>query len=134
MSLPRFTLVTALVFLVADAIVIPLIMRPLFLGALGPQMLTELRLFPAGLFYLIHIGGLVFFAGLPALRGASHRLTFLNGAMLGLVTYSCYEMTSWTIMRDWTATLVIVDMAWGTLISGLAALAGAVVAAKPSTR
>jgi uncharacterized membrane protein len=77
------------------------------------------------LFYLIHIAGLVYFAGIPATQSGSAAMAALNGAVLGLVAYSCYEMTSWTIMRDWNAQLVLVDLTWGTVISGSAAWCGA---------
>jgi uncharacterized membrane protein len=127
MPVVLFTAVTALVLLVGDVFMIPLVMRPLFQSALGSQMLDALRLGPAALFYLIHTGGLVYFAGLPAMRGGTNTMAFINGAILGFVTYSCYEMTSWTIMRDWSVWLVVVDLAWGTCISGLATWLAALV-------
>ena len=117
--------VTALVFIGGDAIVIPNVMRPLFLSYLGPQMLDVLRLGPAALFYIIHIGGIAYFAVAPALKAQRARKAFVDGAILGLVAYSCYEMTSWTIMRDWHLNLVLIDTAWGTFISGFAAYCGA---------
>lgn len=122
--LASFCAVAALVLLAADALVIPLVMRPLFASTLGAAMLDDLRLGPAALFYIIHIGGLVWFAGVPALWDGSAKLALINGAVLGFVAYSCYEMTSWTIMRDWHAGLVVIDLTWGTLISGLSSLAG----------
>ena len=123
-ALVAFSAVSGFVFLAGDAIVIPLVMRPLFQAALGGTMLDTLRLGPAALFYVIHVGGLIWFAGLPALRAGSAKLSFINGAAWGLVAYSCYEMTSWTIMRDWHPGLVIADVTWGALISGLSALSG----------
>jgi uncharacterized membrane protein len=124
MRLALFTAVAAATFLGADAVVIPLVMRPLFKAALGDQMLDTLRLGPAALFYLVHIGGLAAIAGRSALADGPNA-AFRDGAILGLTAYSCYEMTSWTIMRDWSATLVVVDTAWGATISGVAAWAGA---------
>ncbi len=126
MPLFVFFAVTAFVFCIGDMFMIPLVMRPLFQSALGSRMLETLRPGPAVLFYLIHISGIVYFAGLPVTRGGGAMAAFLNGAVLGFVAYSCYEMTSWTIMRDWNGTLVLVDIVWGTLLSGTAAfLAGA---------
>jgi uncharacterized membrane protein len=104
------------------------VMRPLFLTHLGPLMQDSLRLVPAVLFYAIHIFGLVFLAGLPALRAGAPKIALINGAVLGLVAYSCYEMTSWTIMRDWHLNLVLVDVTWGTTISGVSAYCGARIA------
>jgi uncharacterized membrane protein len=129
-----FTAVTTLVFGFGDVIVISLVMQPLFKATLGNQMLESLRLAPAALFYIIHIGGLVYVAGLPVLRGGSAGRALADGAVVGCVAYSCYEMTSWTIMRDWTVTLVIVDLAWGTLVSGVSAWTGALALRAYQTR
>jgi uncharacterized membrane protein len=118
------TLATGLVFLTGDTIVIPNIMRPLFKHYLGEHMLDELRLVPAVLFYVIHIGGLLYLAVAPAISGASNRIAFINGSILGLVAYSCYEMTSWTIMTNWHLNLVLVDMTWGAIISAISAGCG----------
>lgn len=128
-----FSIVAAVVLLVADAFMIPIVMRPLFQSALGKTMLSELRFFPALMFYLIHIAGIIWFAGRPAKSGAAISITFLNGAALGFVAYSCYEMTSWTIMRDWHVGLVIVDIGWGTMISGISACVGVIVARRWSS-
>jgi uncharacterized membrane protein len=129
-----FALVTAAAFIAGDAVMIPLVMRPLFQAALGEQMLTELRLAPAALFYIIHIAGLTYFAGAPALHGRSSRIALVNGGLIGLVAYGCYEMTSYTIMRDWTLRLVAIDLAWGIVISGLAAWIGALGALRFGAR
>lgn len=120
-----FAIVTAFVFCAGDAVVIPFVMQPLFKAALGSQMLDELRLAPAVMFYGIHIGGLAWFAGRPVAKGGSAGAALVDGAVLGFVSYSCYEMTNWTIMRSWTPALVVIDLAWGTIISGLSAFAGA---------
>jgi uncharacterized membrane protein len=128
MPLLIFTAVTTLVFCIGDAFMIPLVMRPLFQSALGSQMLETLRLGPAVLFYLIHIGGLVWFAGRPAAAGGTPAVGLANGAILGFVAYSCYEMTSWTIMRDWHSNLVMVDVVWGTVLSGTSSWLGAIAA------
>jgi uncharacterized membrane protein len=122
-----FAAITAIVFLAGDAVMIPLVMRPLFKAALGDGMLDTLRLGPAAGFYLVHIGVLTVFG----LRARSIRQAALDGGLIGLAAYSCYEMTSWTIMRDWAAHLAVIDIAWGVVISGLATLIAARVTRPP---
>jgi uncharacterized membrane protein len=121
-------LVTGLVFLAGDFFMIPAVMRPLFQKHLGAQMLDSLRLTPAILFYFIHIGGLVYFAGMPAMRDGSAVTALVNGALIGLIAYGCYELTSHTIMRDWHINLVLIDLTWGVVVSGLSAWLGALAA------
>jgi uncharacterized membrane protein len=117
MRILRFAGIALAVMLAADAVVITYVMRPLFKAALGDTMLDTLRLGPAALFYLIHAAGLAWFG----MRATDWRRAALDGGVIGLVSYSCYEMTSWTIMRDWSAHLVIIDTAWGAVISAVAA-------------
>lgn len=121
-------IVTALVFLGGDFFMIPLVMRPLFQEHLGAQLLDSLRLTPAVLFYIIHVAGLVYFAGLPALRQDAPMTALVNGALIGLIAYSCYEMTSHTIMRDWSMKLVVIDVSWGVFLSAVSAWAGTITA------
>ena len=113
--------VTAIVFLIGEAIMLPNVMRPLFQSVIGGQMLDSLRLGPAALFYIVHIGGLTWFATLPGLRDGNATSALINGAILGLVAYGCYEFTSWTIMKDWSVKLVVADILWGAIISGVSA-------------
>jgi uncharacterized membrane protein len=119
------SVITLLILMAGDTVMIPLVMRPMFKAALGNAMLDHLRLWPAALFYLVHAAALVHLAVRPALGAGRASIGLANGAVLGLAAYSCYEMTSWTIMRDWNATLVLVDTAWGVALSGLAAWGGA---------
>jgi uncharacterized membrane protein len=124
MTILIFFVAASVVFLIGDAIMLTFVMRPLFQSHLGDQMVDSLRLFPGILFYLIHMAGLTWFAARPALAEAAPNAAFLNGAILGLVAYACYELTSWTIMKNWGPALVVTDVVWGTLISGLAAYIG----------
>jgi uncharacterized membrane protein len=80
------------------------------------------------LFYLTYMFGILWFAGLPALREGNPTAALVNGAVLGFVAYGTYELTSWTVMRDWHPSMVAVDWAWGTVITGLAAWAGVMAA------
>jgi uncharacterized membrane protein len=137
MPLFMFVATSALVFGIGDFTVIPLVMRPLFKAALGDSMLDTLRLGPAAAFYVIHLAGIAWFCGRPAVAGGSAPAALRDGAILGFVAYSCYDMTSWTIMRDWTPALAAMDMAWGATISGASAWAGArateaVIARRPA--
>ncbi len=119
---------TALVFLIADAIMLSQVIKPIFQRHLGVQLLDGLRLGPAILFYVVYMFGVLWFAGLPALRDGLPAQALLNGAILGFVAYGCYELTSWAVMRDWHPAMVAVDLAWGTVLTGISAWVGVVAA------
>ena len=58
---------TAVVFLVLDAVMLKVVMRPLFEQHLGNWLLQEIRFGPAVAFYLFYIAGLVWLVSLPAM-------------------------------------------------------------------
>lgn len=127
-ALAVFIIVSGLVFLIADAVMLGFVLGQVFRNQLGDTMLDGLRIGPAIGFYLLFMAGLAWFAGGPALREGVAMPALINGAILGLVAYGTYELTSWAVMRDWNPQMVFMDMAWGTVLSGASAYIGARVA------
>ena len=123
MQLIILTAVTGIVFLAADAIMLSTVIRPLFQKHLGEGLLDGLRLPAALAFYVVYLFGMVWFAGLPGLREGLGTAA-LNGALLGLVAYGTYELTSWAVMKQWHPAMVVTDLAWGTALTAGAVLAG----------
>ncbi|HSA80506.1 MAG TPA: DUF2177 family protein, partial [Geminicoccaceae bacterium] len=78
----------------------------------------------AGLFYALYVGGIVLFAISPALQSQSWRTALVLGVLLGLFAYGTYDMTNLATLRRWPVALVLVDMTWGSLLTGLAASVG----------
>jgi uncharacterized membrane protein len=128
MSLLVLVIATGLIFLIADAIMLPTVIKPLFERHIGDSLLGGIRPLPAGLFYVLYVAGILWFAAWPALRDGTPSAALLNGAILGLVAYGTYELTSWTVMRDWHPSMVAVDMAWGTALTALSAWGGVMIA------
>lgn len=121
--------VTSVVFLAADAVMLRGVLQPLFASHLGDQLYPGgFRPVAAVLFYLVYMGGVLWFVMLPALRDDAPAQALVNGAVLGLVAYGTYELTSWAVMRDWHPAMVAVDMAWGTAVTALSAWAGVMAA------
>lgn len=117
-------LITALTFLVIDAIMLTLVMKPLFVRHLGEAMRDSPMIAPAGLFYLAYIAGLVFLVSVPALRDSDPARAALHGAIIGAMAYGTYEFTSMSIMKNWSWSMVVVDTTWGAILTGFSAWAG----------
>ncbi len=127
MAIAILTLATGAIFLVADAVMLSMVMGPLFRQHLGAQLLDGVRPAAAAGFYLVYLFGMVWFAGLPGLRDGLGAAA-LNGAILGFVAYGTYELTSWAVMRDWNPAMVAADMAWGTLVTAGSVTGGVLIA------
>ena len=116
---------TAAIFLILDAIMLTLVMKPLFSRHIGPLMLENIRLVPAAAFYLAYVAGLLYLVSLPALRTGAPVL--IPAAILGAVAYGTYEFTSYAIMKDWHWQMVATDTLWGTVLTALSAWGGVAI-------
>lgn len=96
---------------------------------LGGLLLDKPKLGFAAAFYLVYVFGIVCLAIAPALTGGGWPRALLGGALLGLVAYGTYDMTNMSTLKGWSLTLAIIDIAWGTLLTAVAATAGYAVTA-----
>jgi uncharacterized membrane protein len=114
-------LATALVMLPLDLIFLGFVAKGFFNSQVG-DMLGEVRLLPAVMFYLIYVGGIVLFVNGAA--GATWQSSLLFGALFGLVCYATFELTSMSLLKHWTWAVVAVDMTWGVVVTASAATLG----------
>jgi uncharacterized membrane protein len=122
MQLATLYLATAAVFLILDAIMLTLVMKPLFTRHIGPLMADPIRIGPAAVFYLAYVGGVLALVSVPALRTGAGVLG--PAFLIGLMAYGTYEFTSYAIMRDWHWTMVVTDTLWGGVLTAVSAWAG----------
>ncbi|MBU3262151.1 DUF2177 family protein [Roseovarius sp. PS-C2] len=117
-------LTTAALFLVFDAVMLKTVMNPLFKEHIGDWLLNDIRLLPAIVFYLFYVGGVLWFVSLPALRAGVPVSALINGAIIGALAYGTFEFTNYAILRDWSLQMVVVDVAWGAVLTGFSAWIG----------
>jgi uncharacterized membrane protein len=112
---------TLLLMLLIDGTWIALVALPMFRATLGQDMLTA-RVVPGVLFYLIYAAGILVFV-LPAGQG-SWQMTALYGALFGLFAYATYDLTNYTTLKSWTATLATSDILWGMVMTAVVSTLG----------
>jgi uncharacterized membrane protein len=120
---------TALVVFVAGDIGWLTLMGPrLYRPVLGPVLADKPDLKTALVFYLLYLVGVTAFAIAPGLRAGRPIVTLGWGALFGLVAYGVYDLTNQATLKVWSIKLSLADMAWGAVITGLAALVGCLAA------
>ncbi len=112
-----------LVMLVLDGTWLTLMVRSFYRPRLGELLLEKPNLIPAVAFYLLYGAGVVALAVGPALRGETWTVAAVSGAILGFVAYATYDLTNHATLRDWSSAVTVVDMAWGTFLTGTASAA-----------
>ena len=125
MSLFILYVATTVIFLVLDAVMLTLFMKPLFTRHLGNMMRESPALLAASLFYLAYTAGLIYLVSWPALKTQASPI--LPAAILGAMAYGTYEFTSYAIMKGWSWQMVVADVTWGTILTAFSAWAGVTV-------
>ena len=118
--------VTAIIYFACDFLWLSLTARPVYRREIGGLLLEQPNLAIAAGFYLVYLVGMVALVSLPAQGDVGKALWM--GALLGLVAYGTYDLTNLSTMRGFTPTIAAIDMAWGTVLSGVAAAGGVWIA------
>lgn len=113
---------TLTVFLAIDMVWLLWISKKLYSENIGFLMAKTPNLAAALIFYLIFIAGLLFFVIDPALLSGSWQRALFTGMFFGLVTYGTYDLTNLATIQSWPVLITVVDMIWGTILSGATAL------------
>jgi uncharacterized membrane protein len=116
-------LVVAAAFAILDAVWLKS-MSKFYRNHLGHLMADKPHLGYAVAFYVLYIAGILFFALTPALERGSWLTALGYGAALGTFAYATYDLTNAATLKDWPLSIVVADILWGAVLTGLASLAG----------
>jgi uncharacterized membrane protein len=118
----------ATTFVAIDMIWLKTMAERLYRPVLGDILRPEPNLTAAAFFYLLYPIGLIGFAVLPAQYEGNALRALASGAMFGCFTYATYDLTNQATLRNWSTTLTIVDIGWGSFLAGISAWLGYLVA------
>jgi uncharacterized membrane protein len=115
-SLIRLYLIALPTFLVIDLIWLGVVARSFYQNQMGHLMRTDVNWAAAIVFYLVFVLGIVVLVVWPALERQSLLRALLLGGLLGLVTYSAYDLTNLAVMKGFPTVVALVDIAWGAVL------------------
>jgi uncharacterized membrane protein len=121
-------LATAAVVAGLDVVWLRLTMEPLYHRGIGGLMAQDVNLPAAIAFYVVYVAGIVVFAVSPALGERAWTSALIHGALFGFFAYATYDLTNLATLRGWPLSLSLIDMAWGTVLTAVAAGAGTATA------
>lgn len=114
--------ITAMIFFALDMLWLGGIARNFYREKLSFVFSGQVRWPAALLFYCIYILGILYFVVVPGFEHPNWKSVFLNGALLGLLCYATYDLTNLATIMQWPWQIVVVDMLWGSLLTGLVSL------------
>ncbi|MBC7624762.1 MAG: DUF2177 family protein [Aeromicrobium sp.] len=121
---------TVVVIVAIDLIWLGVIAKPIYARGIGHLMADRPNVIAAILFYLIFAVGLMMFAVVPNQIDLGWQKTLIAAAAFGFIAYATYDLTNLATLKNWPIGLSIIDMAWGTLVSTIAAAVGRLVLTK----
>jgi uncharacterized membrane protein len=111
-------IIAVVIFFAIDMLWLGLVARSFYKQKLGFIMSDNVNWLAAVIFYLIYIGGILYFAVMPALKDSAWQLALINGAVLGLLCYATYDLTNMATINKWPLQVVVVDITWGIVLTG----------------
>jgi uncharacterized membrane protein len=114
---------TVIVMVALDLLWLGVIAKPLYQQGIGHLMAERPNVAVAVLFYAVYALGIVVFAVVQEPITGWGRAA-LMGALFGFFAYATYDLTNLATLKGWPVGLVVVDIAWGCVVSGVSAAAG----------
>jgi uncharacterized membrane protein len=114
----------ALAMVVLDLVWLRFAAKAIFEPAVGALLAERPNIAAAATFYVLYNLGIMVFAIAPALRGGVWTGALAMGAAFGFFAYMTYDLTNMATLKVWPLDLAAMDIAWGTLVTALAATAG----------
>lgn len=115
--------ITLAVFLAIDMIWLLFVAKNFYAKHLGYLMAEQANLAAAFVFYALFVVGLLFFVINPALAKESWQYALFAGMFFGLISYATYDLTNLATVKDWPVLITVIDLIWGTFVSGVTAWA-----------
>ena len=116
--------VTFVVMVALDMIWLGFVAKSFYQEGIG-HLMAEKPVVPVAVaFYVMYAIGLVFFAVVVNEASTGYGKTVLHGALFGFFAYATYDLTNLATLKNWPVGLALLDMAWGTVVSAVSALAG----------
>lgn len=121
MNVLKLYSLTMAVFFAMDMLWLGFVARNFYRKYLAAFLSPDVNWPAAVIFYLLYIGGILYFAVLPA--QGNPKWAAQQGAVLGFLCYATYDLTNLATLNRWPLTVVIVDIIWGTVLTAAVAWA-----------
>ena len=95
--------------------------RSFYVSEIGGLLRSQPQLGASLAFYLLYAAGLTYFGVMPSFKASSAALALGQGALFGLMAYATYDLTNLAVLNGFTLRIALIDMAWGTVLSGVTA-------------
>lgn len=115
---------TFIVFLAIDMLWLGVVAKNIYQKHMGHLMAENINWPAAFAFYILFIAGIFVFVIMPAVEKESMTRAIMLGAFFGLITYATYDLTNLATLRGFPASIVWIDLLWGTFLTAIVSATG----------
>ena len=112
------------IFLIVDVVWLSFTVKSLYRPALGSLLKDKPVMWAAVLFYFIYMIGVALIILKPALTSDSIFQALWTGFVFGVVAYGTYNLTNMATLKNWSSSIVWIDMFWGGFLTGFSSAVG----------
>lgn len=109
------------VFFAIDMLWLGIVAKDFYRNQIG-FLMGDVNWIAAIMFYLLYIVGILVFAVLPGIESGSWVKALMLGAFFGFIAYATYDLTNLAVLKDWPLTVTIIDIIWGSVLTGAVAV------------
>lgn len=121
---------TLVVFAIIDTVWLGTMAGRFYRPLIGSMLADNFRLVPAVVFYCMYAAALTVFAVMPGLNAGDWKKALVWGALFGLFAYATYDLTNLATLKSWSTKLVVIDIAWGVVVSAASSSLACLMALK----
>ena len=110
-------------FCILDFTWIGFVAKSFYNEQMGHLLRPDVQWGAAIAFYLIYVAAVVILCVQPAVERHSATRAIALGALFGLAAYAAFDLTSLALLKDYPAKVALVDLAWGTFLTGAVSFA-----------
>ncbi len=122
--------ISSLVFLIIDVIWLSFATKSFYRPLLGDLISDKPVIWAAALFYILYMFGMAIIVIQPCIETSGLSKSLFIGFIFGLVAYGTYNLTNMAVIKNWSPTVVFVDMFWGGALTAFSATTGLFLAKK----
>lgn len=119
---------TTAVFFALDIAWLGFIAKGFYARQMGHLVRDDVQWPAAVVFYLIYVAAILVLCVLPAVEKQSLARAAGTGALFGLAAYAAFDLTALALLKEFPLTGALVDLCWGTVLTGTVSAAGYLIA------
>lgn len=115
-------LVSLIVLIFIETVWMIMVENNFYSNFIGHLMSNDINWLSEIFLSILFTVALVYFVVDPAVRDDDIQKLLISAVLFGLIAYGTYDLTNFSMLREWPLSITVIDMLWGTCMTVLTSL------------